>query len=76
MKGMPSFEDRLRNPSLSVIDFEFITLHPEAKLAIWQRYCQDVLFKMRIDEYIKKDLVFAFRFKEAFKSYFQKGKGR
>ena len=34
--GMPSYEERLRNPSLSIIDFTFISLHSMAKAAIWE----------------------------------------
>lgn len=67
--GMPSYEERLRNPSLSIIDFTFISLHPEAKAAIWERYQTDIVFKVKLDECIKNDLLFAFRFREAFKSY-------
>ena len=67
--GMPSYEERLRNPSLSIIDFTFISLHPEAKAAICERYQTDIVFKVKLDECIKNDLLFAFRFREAFKSY-------
>ena len=68
--------DRLRYTELSIIDFEFIEIHPEAKLAIWERYNQDSVFRRRIDEHCKNDLVFNYRFYETFKSYLELGRGR
>ena len=76
MKGVTTYEDRLRNPNLSILDFEFIVLHPEARSAIWEKYCMDTLFKMRIDEQMKNDLLFAYRFNEVFKSYLNQGRRR
>ena len=74
--GMPSYEERLRNPNLSIIDFEYITLHPEAKAAIWERYLTDIVFKVKLNECMNNDLLFAFRLQEAFKSYLDRGMRR
>ena len=51
-------------------------LHPDARSAIWEKYCMDTLFKMRIDEQMKNDLLFAYRFNEVFKSYLNQGRRR
>lgn len=48
MNFIPSYEDRLRNPHLKVLDFELLVAHPEAKLAVWQRYKMDILFRTRL----------------------------
>lgn len=69
-------EERLNYPGLSIIDFEFINYHPEAKQAIWNRYNSDIVFKVRIDERMKNDLMFAYQFRETFKYYIERGKGR
>lgn len=69
MDGVPSYEQRLRNPGLSVIDFEFVSLHPEAKFAIWERYCIDSFFRMKIREQMLLDPIFKKRFRDAFRSF-------
>lgn len=66
MKGVYSFEEQIKNPKLSIIDFEYIILHPEAKLAIQERYYTDPFFRERIDRAKAKN----YAFKEKFEQYF------
>lgn len=68
MYGVRSFEEMARDPYLDIIDWEYITLHPEAKFAIRERYLQDPVFKSRIDEKKKNSLVFKLRFETHFPS--------
>lgn len=68
MYGVRSFEEMVRDPYLDIIDWEYITLHPEAKFAIRERYLQDPVFKSRIDGKKKISLVFKLRFETHFPS--------
>lgn len=72
MKGINSYEERLKNPYLGLIDWEYISLHPEAKLAIKQRYSTDTFFKAKIEEAKASDILF----KEKFEQYFENGRSR
>lgn len=66
MYGIHSYEEILKDPYLDIIDWEYITLHPEAKFAIQERYLQDPVFKERIDA--KKSI--SPLFKRKFEEYF------
>ena len=66
MKGIYGYEERLKNPYLSLIDWEYIILHPEAKLAIMTRYNTDIFFKKRIDEAKAIDSLFEQKFDQYF----------
>lgn len=68
MYGIHSYEEILKDPYLDIIDWEYITLHPEAKFAIRERYLQDPVFKSRIDEKQNISLVFKLRFENHFPS--------
>ena len=73
MNGINSYEDRMRQPWKQIIDWEYISFHPEAKFAIWERYQTDMIFKSKIDEAKARDYVFKIKFEESFKSY-QRGR--
>lgn len=66
MYGIHSYEEMLRDPYLDIIDWAYITLHPEAKFAIRERYYMDSVFRMHIDE--KKNI--SPLFKRKFEEYF------
>lgn len=66
MYGIRSYEEMARDPYLDIIDWEYITLHPEAKFAIKERYLQDPVFKSRIDEKKNISLIFKLRFETHF----------
>lgn len=66
MYGIHSYEEMLRDPYLDIIDWAYITLHPEAKFAIRERYYMDSVFRMRIEE--KKNI--SPLFKRKFEEYF------
>ena len=58
MQGVHSYEEQIKNPNLSIIDFEYIILHPEAKLAIQERYYTDAFFREKINEAMARDVIF------------------
>ncbi len=66
MYGTHTYEEILQDPYLDIIDWNYITLHPEAKFAIRERYLQDPIFRNRIDE--KKSL--SVTFKQKFEKFF------
>lgn len=66
MKRVYSFLERVTNPYLGLIDWEYLLLHPEAKIAIQERYKNDPFFREKIDEFKEKDVLF----KRKFESYF------
>lgn len=68
MQGVKSYEELQRNSHLGIIDWEYVLLHPEAKLAIQQRYNTDVFFREKIDNAMKRDAVFRRKFTQSFKS--------
>ncbi len=70
MDGVNSYEQRIKNPGLDILDFEFLSIHPEAKLAIWQRYNTDVIFKSKIDMHLANNVYFRYLFKKHFSPYF------
>ena len=76
MKGVVSYEERLKNLGISLLDFEFITMHPEVKPAIWNKFCTDALFHKRILELEKADIIFRKRFENAFYYYRSEKRGR
>ena len=66
MYGIHTYEEILKDPYLDIIDWNYITLHPEAKFAIRERYLQDPIFKSKIEE--KKNL--SVSFKQKFEKFF------
>lgn len=72
MDFIPSYEERLRNPHLKVLDFELLVSHPEAKLAVWQRYKMDILFRNRLNDLMRIDYSFKKRFIEIFQEYIRR----
>lgn len=50
MNIINSYEDRVKNSHLQLINFEYIITHPMAKYEIVHRYNTDTLFKFRVDE--------------------------
>lgn len=69
MKGINSFEDIVRDPSKEIIDFEYLYTHPEAKVAIAQRYKIDFAFRKRLFTKMCVSPSFKQRFYECFESY-------
>lgn len=67
MQGVHTYEEQIKNPNLSIIDFEYIILHPEAKLAIQERYHTDVFFREKINEAMARDVIFKNKFLKHFK---------
>ncbi len=74
MNFIPSYEDRLRNPHLKVLDFELLVAHPEAKLAVWQRYKMDILFQTRLQDLMMSNYFFKQQFEEVFQEYIRRDK--
>lgn len=68
MHGVNSYEELLRCPYLGIIDWEYLSFHPEAKFAIQERYKTDITFKMRIDATKSRSPLFKQKFEEYFPS--------
>lgn len=45
-----TFEKRVNNPSVELVNFESIVSQPITKYEIWQRYKFDVIFRHSVDE--------------------------
>lgn len=68
-KAIPSYEERLRNPGLELINFSYLLTHPESIYEVWLRYKTDVTFKMQLTEKMYLNPIFKQKFYETFKHY-------
>ena len=66
-----TFEESLRQPYDSLINFEYIMTHPEAKYIIWEKFRFDTTFKNRINERILTDQSFKLRWFKYFGSFYR-----
>lgn len=69
MQGVNTYQERIKNPGVGIINWEFISNHPEAKLAIWERYQTDASFKIQLDQLKENDPYFKRMFDKHFASY-------
>lgn len=69
MKGINSYQDRLKNPGKEIIDFEFVSAHPETKMEIAMKYNSDATFRQELFQKMIVDPGFKFRFYNCFGSY-------
>lgn len=74
--GINNYIDRIKNPNLPLIDFEFLMNHPEFISYVWEKYLIDITFKNMVDEKISSDVNFKYRFLNTFKNFIDKGKSR
>lgn len=75
-KGINNYLDRIKNPNLPLIDFEFLMNHPEFISYVWEKYVTDMTFKNMVNEKIMWDVNFKYKFLNTFKSFIDKGKSR
>lgn len=75
-KGINNYLDRIKNPNLPLIDFEFLMNHPEFISYVWEKYVTDMTFKNMVNEKIMLDVNFKYKFLNTFKSFIDKGKSR
>ncbi len=68
-KAIPTYEERIQNPSLSIINFSYVIMHPESISEVWNKYCFDTTFRMQVNQKIKTDVMFKRKFYELFKEY-------
>ncbi len=66
MKGYNSLEERMKNPSKDIIDWEYLLTHPESKFLVWEKY---QINPYEIDAKRKTDAVFDMKFRECFSSF-------
>lgn len=69
MNGLNSYEEMVRNPGKEIIDFEYLVLHPEAKLEIASKYRRDPLFRQKLFEKMCTSPNFKQRFDACFRNY-------
>lgn len=74
--GINNYLDRIKNPNLPLIDFEFLMNHPEFISYVWEKYVTDMTFKNMVNEKIMWDVNFKYKFLNTFKSFIDKGKSR
>ena len=74
--GINNYLDRIKNPNLPLIDFEFLMNYPEFIRYVWEKYLIDITFKNMVDEKISSDVNFKYRFLNTFRSYINKDKSR
>lgn len=60
--GINSYQDRIENPGLGIIDFSYVALHPECIYYIKEKYMMDTTFKRQIDEKMTMDPIFREKF--------------
>ena len=70
MKCWYTFEEGLRQPYDSLINFEYIMTHPEAKYEVWEKFVFDYSFKNRVNERIAFDSSFKQRWFKYFGSFY------
>ena len=66
MNGIRSYEDILKNPGISIIDWEYLSIHPEAKYKIIEKYVSDPMFKMKVNQKLSTDSYFKMKFNNYF----------
>ena len=69
-KGINNYLDRIKNPNLPLIDFEFLMNHPEFISYVWEKYVTDMTFKNMVNEKIMWDVNFKYKFLNTFKEDF------
>ncbi|MDD5865387.1 MAG: hypothetical protein PUD07_02720 [bacterium] len=74
--GINNYLERIKNPNLPLIDFEFLMNHPEFISYVWEKYVTDMTFKNMVNEKIMLDVNFKYKFLNTFKSFIDKGKSR
>lgn len=74
--GINNYLERIKNPNLPLIDFEFLMNHPEFISYVWEKYVTDMTFKNMVNEKIMWDVNFKYKFLNTFKSFIDKGKSR
>ena len=52
--GIYSYEERLKNPNLPLIDFEYLINHPEYINYVWEKYLMDINFQNKVNEKLTK----------------------
>lgn len=60
--GINSYQDRIENPGVGIIDFSYVSLHPECIYYIREKYMMDATFKTQIDEKMANDPIFRNKF--------------
>ncbi len=74
--GIYSYEERLKNPNLPLIDFEYLVNHPECINYVWEKYLMDINFQNKVNEKMLYDENFKNRFNSLFSGYLNKEKSR
>ena len=74
--GIYSYEERLKNPHLPLIDFEYLINHPEYINYVWEKYLMDINFQNKVNEKLFYDENFKNRFNSIFNNYLNKEKSR
>ncbi len=69
MRGINTYEERIKNPNIDLINWEEIANYPECRLIIWNKYMTDPYFKQEINMRRSNNVFFNYQFKKYFKSY-------
>ena len=66
-----TYEESLKRPYDSLINFEYLITHPENKYQIWEKFIFDTSFKNRVNEKIALDKSFKQRWFNHFGSFYK-----
>ena len=67
MRGINTYEERIKNPNIDLINWEEIANYPECRLIIWNKYMTDPYFKQEINMRRSNNVFFNYQFKKYFK---------
>ena len=67
-----TFEQRVNNSNLELINFEAIITQPMAKYEVWNRYKLDIYFRRNVDEMRKMNSSFNYRWNKYFSSFYER----
>lgn len=75
MYDFDDLNEKIKHSEESILDFEYLMEHPQARFAIWQRYENDPVFQGRLDHIMDIDSIFKTNFRTCFSEYLPKEQG-
>ena len=74
--GIYTYEERLKDTFLPLIDFEYLHFNPECVQLVWEKYLTDYSFKSAVNQKMYLDSIFSERFNKVFSRYLNNEKSR
>ena len=70
MKAINSFEDRIKNSSLGLINFEVLIKNPSEIYNVWNQYLFNPAFRLLVESKYNTDILFRLKFDEYFSRFY------